>query len=255
MQTGAYKKMEKPFNFKLDNFDGPLDLLLQLIDREQLNIFDIPIVQITDQFLSYVNTVNDDMETLSSFLAVASELLEIKCKMLLPKEEEKEESEEQDPRMELVRRLLQYKLYKEAGKLLIERSETAFKILYRQSSIKSYQKDVNIVNYEELIGKRTVQDLKRIFQAAIRRKEARKDPVRASFGTIEKEPVDSKKSEAYIRSFLEKNPQTTFFTITKKNKEKEETVVDFLLLLEMAKTGDVELNQPQTFQDISIRKK
>lgn len=247
--------MEKPFNFKLDNFDGPLDLLLQLIDREQLNIFDIPIVQITDQFLSYVNTVNDDMETLSSFLAVASELLEIKCKMLLPKEEEKEESEEQDPRMELVRRLLQYKLYKEAGKLLIERSETAFKILYRQSSIKSYQKDVNIVNYEELIGKRTVQDLKRIFQAAIRRKEARKDPVRAAFGTIEKEPVDSKKSEAYIRSFLEENPQTTFFTITKKNKEKEETVVDFLLLLEMAKTGDVELNQPQTFQDISIRKK
>lgn len=246
---------QSKLNFKLDSFDGPLDLLLQLIDREQINIFDIPIVEITDQFMEYVSTINDDLEILSSFLTVASELLDIKCKMLLPDEREEPSDEEQDPRMELVRRLLEYKLYKEAGKLLQETSEQAGKSLYRKSTIKNYRNVVSSINYTELIGTRTISDLRRVFEAALRRKEMRQDPVRASFGTIKKEPIDSKKSEEYIRSFLDENPETTFFTLTGNNSQKEETVVDFLLLLEMAKTGDVELLQTEIFEDISIVKK
>lgn len=242
-------------NFKLDSFDGPLDLLLQMIDREQIDIFDIPIVQITDQFMDYVSTINDNLDALSSFLTVASELLDIKCRMLLPNEENKSEDEDQDPRMELVRRLLEYKLYKEAGKLLLKEAETASKISYREKTIQNYEKHVSTIDYSQLIGDKTLSDLRRTFEAAVRRKEIRQDPMRASFGKIEKEPVDSKKSEAYIRSFLKDNPETTFFALTKKNREKEEIIVDFMLLLEMAKTGEIELFQSQIFQDISIVQK
>lgn len=242
-------------NFKLDSFDGPLDLLLQLIDREQINIFDIPIVEITEQFMEYVSTIKNDMETLTSFLTVASELLDIKCKMLLPDEKSKTDEQEEDPRLELVRRLLEYKLYKEAGRLLLQKASVACKISYRQNTIKNYQKTVSTIDYDALIGSRTISDLRRTFETALRRKAIRQDPVRASFGKIEKEMVDSKKSETYIRSFLKDNPETTFFTLTKKSSGKEETIVDFLLLLEMAKTGDVELMQTETFQDISIVKK
>lgn len=244
-------------NIQLDTFDGPLDLLLQLIDREQIDIFDIPIVKITDQFLSVIAGMPEDMEMLSSFLSVASELLDIKCRMLLPGEKQDEETDEEDPRMQLALRLFEYKLYRESGKVLLSMHGHAEKCLYRQNTLKNiiHKKEDNTVDYKTLTGNRTAADLKRIFSASIQRKEARKDPVRASFGKIEREPVDSRKSEQYIRSYLQQHPVTTFSEITRKNREKEETVVDFLLLLEMAKAGDVTLDQKETFQSISILKK
>lgn len=243
-------------NIQLDTFNGPLDLLLQLIDREQIDIFDIPITEITDQFLSVIAGMPEDMEMLSSFLSVASELLDIKCRMLLPKEKQDEEADEEDPRMQLALRLFEYKLYRESGKALLSMHGLAEKCLYRQNTLRTviHKKEDNTVDYKTLTGNRTAADLKRIFSASMRRKEARQDPVRASFGKIEREPVDSRKSEQYIRDYLQEHPVTTFSEITQKNKEKEETVVDFLLLLEMAKAGDVTLDQKKTFQNISVQK-
>lgn len=97
---------------ELGVFDGPLDLLLTLIEKNKINIFDIPIVEITDQYLAYVQKMKEeDLGLMSEFMVMASELIAIKCRMLLPKKEEAEEDEE-DPRDELVRRLLEYKTYK-----------------------------------------------------------------------------------------------------------------------------------------------
>lgn len=247
----------EPLHIQLDTFDGPLDLLLQLIDKEQIDIFDIPIVSITNQFLSYLDQIQDNMDLLSSFLSVASELLDIKCKMLLPKEETETGNDEEDPRLQLALRLFEYKLYREAAKRLLSLHESADRLFYRKSTLREIaaEKEDNTVDYRELIGTRTASDLKRIYLVSMRRKEARQDPVRASFGKIEKEPVDSKKAEHYMRHYLQDHPNTTFYEITKKNQEKEETVVDFLLLLEMAKAGDVALEQEEAFEDIHVVKK
>ena len=99
---------------KLEVFEGPLDLLLHLIEKNKVDIFDIPIVEITDQYLEYVrNMQTEDMNVISEFLLIAATLLDIKCKMLLPKTETEDgEEDEEDPRKELVEKLLEYKMYK-----------------------------------------------------------------------------------------------------------------------------------------------
>ena len=97
---------------KLQVFEGPLDLLLHLIDKNKVNIYDIPIADITEQYMEYVNKMQEeDLNVVSEFLVMAATLLDIKCRMLLPKEVD-EEGNEQDPRAELVEKLLEYKLYK-----------------------------------------------------------------------------------------------------------------------------------------------
>ena len=103
--------------FKLEKFEGPLDLLLHLIDKNKVDIYDIPIALITEQYMEYLEALKEDdydMDTMSEFLVMASTLLDIKCRMLLPKEKD-EEGEEIDPRTELVQRLLEYKIYKYAS--------------------------------------------------------------------------------------------------------------------------------------------
>ena len=97
---------------KLEVFEGPLDLLLHLIEKNKVDIYDIPIVEITRQYLEYVKELpKDDLNTVSEFMVMAATLLDIKCRMLLPKTED-EEGEEEDPRAELVQKLLEYKMYK-----------------------------------------------------------------------------------------------------------------------------------------------
>ena len=97
---------------KLEVFEGPLDLLLHLIEKNKVDIYDIPIVEITNQYMEYIRQMQrEDLNVMSEFLVMAATLLDIKCKMLLPKEV-KEDGEEEDPRQELVEQLLQYKMYK-----------------------------------------------------------------------------------------------------------------------------------------------
>ena len=99
-------------NVKLQVFEGPLDLLLHLIEKNKVDIYDIPIVLITDQYLDYIKQMQkEDLDVMSEFLVMAATLLDIKCRMLLPKEIN-EEGEEEDPRAELVEKLIEYKLYK-----------------------------------------------------------------------------------------------------------------------------------------------
>ena len=97
---------------KIQVFEGPLDLLLHLIEKNKIDIYDIPIVEITDQYMEYIHSMEtEDLGIMSEFMVMAATLLDIKCKMLLPKEKN-EEGEEEDPREELVQKLLEYKMYK-----------------------------------------------------------------------------------------------------------------------------------------------
>ena len=120
---------------KLGVFEGPLDLLLHLIEKNKVDIYDIPIVEITEQYLDYIRQMqHEDMNVMSEFLVMAATLIDIKCRMLLPKEVN-EEGEEEDPRAELVEKLLEYKMYKYMSFELKDRLVDAAKSLYREAQI------------------------------------------------------------------------------------------------------------------------
>ena len=117
---------------KINVFEGPLDLLLHLIEKNKIDIYDIPIVEITDQYMEYIHSIeSEDLGTMSEFLVMAATLLDIKCKMLLPKEVN-EEGEEQDPREELVQKLLEYKMYKYMSYELKDNMDTAAGVFYKR---------------------------------------------------------------------------------------------------------------------------
>ena len=130
---------------KLEAFEGPLDLLLHLIEKNKVDIYDIPIVEITAQYLEYIQAMEtDDMKIMSEFLVMAATLVKIKSKMLLPRDETKEE--EEDPRQELVERLLEYKMYKYMSLDLKDRQLDAGKVVYKEPTIPE-----EIANYKEKV--------------------------------------------------------------------------------------------------------
>ena len=190
---------------KLEAFEGPLDLLLHLIDKNKVDIYDIPIATITDQYMDcqYMDCIRGmdssvmDMDVMSEFLVMAATLLDIKSRMLLPKEVN-EEGEEQDPRAELVQKLLEYKMYKYMSSILREREQEASHSLYRKKKLPD--EVARYVNYKELIGDTTLAKLNDIFQDILKREKFRVDPVRASFGKIEKEEVDITGKELFVKA-------------------------------------------------------
>ena len=176
---------------KLEVFEGPLDLLLHLIDKNKVDIYDIPIVEITQQYLDYIRQMEtEDMNVMSEFLVMAATLVDIKCRMLLPKEVN-EDGEEEDPRAELVQKLLEYKMFKFMSFELRDRLVDAEKNFYRgqqlPEEVASYRQPVN---YEELIGNMNLVKLNEIFQAMLKRQEDKIDPIRSNYGNIEKDEVD-----------------------------------------------------------------
>ena len=120
---------------KLEVFEGPLDLLLHLIDKNKVDIYDIPIVEITNQYMEYIREMEKkDLNIMSEFLLMAATLLDIKCKMLLPQEED-EEGVQEDPRAELVQKLLEYKMYKYMSFELKDRQFSAERNMYKPPTI------------------------------------------------------------------------------------------------------------------------
>ena len=120
---------------KLNVFEGPLDLLLHLIDKNKIDIYDIPIVEITDQYMEYIHAMEkEDLGVMSEFMVMAATLLDIKCRMLLPKEIN-EEGEEEDPRAELVQKLLEYKMYKYMSYELKDKMDDASGVYFREPDV------------------------------------------------------------------------------------------------------------------------
>ena len=122
-------------SYKLEKFEGPLDLLLHLIEKNKVNIYDIPITEITDQYMEYVRKMDEeDLDVVSEFLVMAATLLDIKARMLLPKEIN-EEGEEEDPRAELVMRLLEYKKFRLMSEELKDLETGADRVFYKDPTI------------------------------------------------------------------------------------------------------------------------
>lgn len=238
---------------KLEAFEGPLDLLLHLIEKNKIDIYDIPIVEITRQYMEYIEQMQEeDMNVVSEFLVMAATLLDIKCKMLLPPEVN-EEGEEEDPRAELVQKLLEYKMYKYMSYELKDMHMDAQRYLYKKPTIPGeVLKYQHPIDYEELLGDSNLGMLHEIFETIMKRKEDKIDPVRSTFGKIKKEEINLDAKQAYVRDYIAQKKRCSFRQLLEKQKNKMEVIVTFLILLEMIKVGSVDVEQDEVFGDISI---
>lgn len=240
---------------KLGTFEGPLDLLLHLIEKNKVNIYDIPISMITTQYLNYLDEMRKaDLDVMSEFLVMAATLLQIKSQMLLPKQKD-ERGEEQDPRSELVQRLLEYKIYKYASVGLRTREIDAEKHFFKEASL---PKEVAI--YEEPIDpvkvvqeqQVTVSELKKIFEFVMQKREEKKDPIRSGFKEIKREEVKIEDKIESIRLQMKESKNLNFRQLLEKQSSKIEIVVTFLALLELMKMGDVLVEQEEIGEEIFI---
>lgn len=238
---------------KLQAFEGPLDLLLHLIEKNKVDIYDIPISLITEQYLEYIDALKDeDMDIASEFLVMAATLLDIKCRMLLPKEEN-EDGQEEDPRQELVEKLIEYKLYKYMSYELKDRQIDANRNLYKEPSIPDEIKNyVPPIDYDELAKDMDLSRLNNIFKAVMKRREDKIDPIRSKFGNIEKEDVDIEAKQTYVMLFVATHKEFSFRELLERQNSKSEIVVTFLLILEMIKIGEIEVSQESNDDDIII---
>lgn len=239
---------------KLQVFEGPLDLLLHLIDKNKIDIYDIPIVEITNQYMEYIKAMEkEDLNVMSEFLVMAATLLDIKCKMLLPKEVN-EDGEEEDPRQELVEQLLEYKMYKYMSYELKDRELESERVMYKTPTIPQevmeYEQPVNL---DELLGDLTLQKLNHIFKDVMKRQVDKIDPVRSKFGKIEKEEVTVSDKLVFVTDYAREHKKFSFRTLLTKQSSKTQIVVTFLALLQLMKEGVLYIEpQEQPFDEIRI---
>ncbi len=236
------------YTIQLPNFHGPFDLLLFFIKRDELNIHDIPIARIANEFLEYTRIIELlDLELAGEFLVMASTLMQIKAKLLLP--EEKKEGEdgqiEEDPRAELVRRLLEYKRYKEAAEELQTMSESQRYIYYRQF-FEADSKDDPATNDE--LAHLTLFDLLAAFSRALQ-----KAPKAPTPHTIEREPVTIEEQAALIMALFAYRDEVPFSELVT-DTDRSTLVVTFLALLEMMRSHNLTIRQHEQFEEIILCK-
>lgn len=230
-----------------------LDLLLHLIEKNKIDIFDIPIVEITNQYMEIIAQMQTkDMDVMSDFLLMAATLLRIKSKMLLPAEKV-EEGEEEDPRAELVERLLEYKTYKYASYELKDLQMDASKQLFKKPSIPeeiaNYKEEIDI---SELLGDLTLARLQSIFHAVMKKQIDKIDPIRSKFGKIEKEKISLGDRMQYISEYAREHKKFNFRMLLEEQTSKTMVIVSFLGILELMKEGMLKIVQENIFDDIWI---
>lgn len=240
---------------KLQVFEGPLDLLLHLIEKNKVDIYDIPIVTITEQYLDYIRQMEaEDMDVMSEFLVMAATLIDIKCKMLLPRQVN-EEGEEVDPRAELVEKLLEYKMYKYMSSMLKERQSMSGFHLYHKKDLPR-----EVLEYEEppdpqkILSDVTLFKLQVIFREVVQRQNYRIDPIRSSYGKIEKDEINIEEKTSYIEEYIKNHASLSFRDLLEKQGSKLEIIVTFLAVLEMIKVGDVRVTQLDADGEIFIER-
>ena len=244
---------------KLQVFEGPLDLLLHLLEKNKVNIYDIPIVEITNQYMEYIAEMKrQDLNVMSEFLVMAATLIDIKSRMLLPKKEteEEEEEEDEDPRAELVQQLLEYKMYKCMAYELRDRQVDAQRILFKEPTIPeevaAYEAPVDL---NELVSDMTLAKLNDIFKSIMKKQVDKVDPIRSKFGKIEKEEVSLSDKMAYLEEYCHTHQSFSFRSLLEAQASKMEIIVTFLAILELMKVGKIFITQEYTFDDIKIESK
>ena len=232
------------YRIRLNEFEGPLDLLLFFIRRDELDIYDIPISRITKEFMTYLHLLEQlDLEVAGDFILMAATLMQIKVKMLLPKEID-EKGEEVDPRAELVRALLEYKRNKEMSEEMSFMESNMRRHNYRSNFEEDYKEVAT--NYEVLLKNITLYDLIKAFKKALLDRPA--EPVHQ----IKKWNVSIDEQMEYITKKLEQKNQIGFLELMLDLRERIRIVVTFIALLEMVKAGTIGLRESHNLNDFII---
>ncbi|NMA60594.1 MAG: segregation/condensation protein A [Firmicutes bacterium] len=229
---------------QLEAYEGPFDLLLDLIAKNEIDIWDIPIAAITEQYLEYLFSLQEqDLAITGEFLVMAATLIRIKSRLLLPPEPVEEEFEEEvDPRLELVEQLLRYKFFKEVSVFLQERYSNAAKVFTRGQM--AAQLDMTPI-FTDPVGDVTVTDLKNLYSALITEAE-KEEPVHSVPSSI-----SLPERMARIRVQMVGQPRVTFQDLLR-DSTPEEIVVTFLAILELVRLGEIAVVQHESLGPIDI---
>jgi segregation and condensation protein A len=225
----------------LGEFEGPLDLLLYLIRQEQVNIYDIPVARITDEYLRYLQLMQDlDIAVAGDFLVMAAQLIELKSRMLLPRDPfaEGEEEEALDPRADLVNRLLEHEQFKAAAQMLWSRA-TVEQAVYTRAELETDQN-----NPEVAVG---LFDLLRVFQEILARQ---KEEVRLE---IERDQMTMAEMITRLRKMVRSAGELNLARFFEQARSRRELVTAFLAVLELVRLAEISLFQRETFGPIRAR--
>lgn len=238
---------------KINVFEGPLDLLLHLIDKNKLNIYDIPIAQVTDQYLEYIHLMESDkMEIMSEFIEMAAILINIKSKMLLP-EDVVEEVVTVDPRQELIDRLIEYKKFKLISTQLRGLQEEALKVVFKGSSIpEEVSAYLPIADPKQLLADIDFTKLYEVFRSVMKKKVDKIDPIRSKFGDIKREEFTVQDKINDILALSNHCKSFSFIELLQEQEGKVSIIVTFLAILELMKMGNIKITQEILFDDIII---
>lgn len=230
--------------YKLDTFEGPLDLLLTLIQKNKVSIYDIPIFEITEQYLEAIDGIEEaNLDNTSEFLVMASQLLYIKSKMLLPKAEEEEE---EDPREELAARLIEYQRFKEASKELRKSEFTTKYMVFREAEKINFPVPEYNISHEP---KELTDAFNSIFQRRLRNAKPEK---RAFSQIVGREKVSVDDMVEKICKALKKNRRLRFETLFKAEDSKPEMIATFLAVLEMVKLNKLYADYDENTRDFVL---
>lgn len=223
----------------LGEFEGPLDLLLHLIRQEEVDIYDIPVARITHEYLRYLQLMEElDIAVAGDFLVMAATLIELKTRMLLPRDPLAVQQEEEDPRAELVNQLLEYQKYKAAAQMLWSKA-TVEQAIFKRAEIET---DKN--NPEVAVG---VFDLLKVFQTILAR---HKEEVLME---IEREEISMAEMLGMLRNMVMSAGELNLRVFFERARTRRELVLAFLSVLELVRTAEVKLFQSETFGDITAR--
>ena len=233
------------FNVKLENFEGPLDLLLYFIKRDKIDIYDIPISKITSEYIDVLNTAKKlDVSIAGEFLFMASLLLRLKTRILLPRQQDEEGLDIDDPRINLIDQLLQYKNFKNIAYQLKEMHEENKDLFYRPNDKIVFE---GMSNPADFLNEVSLFDISKIFQSAIDN-SSQDNPL-----TLVRETISLQEQKQFIISSFKKKKVISLATLIKKLESKLEIIVTFLAVLDMIKESELICKQKNTFDDIEIK--
>jgi segregation and condensation protein A len=242
-------------NVITDVYEGPLDLLLELVEKNKIDIYDIPISLLADQYLEAISLfTHRDMNSMSEFILTGAHLLEIKSRMLLPRKEKELPDDETDPRRELAERLAEYRRFKQAAAMLRELGEYGGMEYYKGAETGAaafLQPDRGAV-ISAVLGGVTVAALYKAFLDTLARRELSVDRVRGGFGSITKDTYTVSEKIFWIKALLKEKKQVVFSGLFSETAGKAEIIVTFLALLELLKQNVLSVTQNEEFGEISI---
>ena len=233
------------YQVKLENFEGPMDLLLYFIRRDELDIYDIPIGQITKDFVEMIEEWKRmNMLIAGEFIVMAASLMRVKAKMMIPRPELDDEGVIIDPRTELMQQLIDYKRFRDAAEMLDSIAGERSHVVPRQ-----FEQDIKVLDGDEigtLLRDVTLYDLARVFKEAMENR-----PVMSQF-ELNREPIKLEQQKEFLFKYFDGDGRLKFSTLLKNLKTRLEIIVTFLAILDLVREGTCTLEQNDVFDDIEL---